>query len=190
MSLRDKWSKKDTTAAGALSAGWIAAGTPAEAAEETAAPAPPAAAESSTTPDALMAAHGGCGVTALSTLTRLPELKRDAAPDDRVAVVARSHLTGLHEAQNLIRGLDDLGIVVTHLVVVADAPGRLPKPLAHLLEVLTGAAPVLWVPWVEAWRLAPATPSNTPKSVMKALGALNPATAPAADAEATGTSPA
>jgi hypothetical protein len=40
------------------------------------------------------------------------------------------------------------------LVVVADAPGRLPRPLRDLAELVGGGVPRTWtVPWVEEWRL-------------------------------------
>ena len=40
------------------------------------------------------------------------------------------------------------------LVVVADAPGRLPKPLKELKQLVGGGVPRMWtVPWLESVRL-------------------------------------
>jgi len=46
-----------------------------------------------------------------------------------------------------------LGVELLGLVVVADAPGRLPKPLRDLTDLVTGGAPRAWrVGWQEKWR--------------------------------------
>jgi hypothetical protein len=50
------------------------------------------------------------------------------------------------------------------VVFVADAPGRLPKPLRPRLELVACGAPRSWeLPWADAWRLHnphdPATPA-------------------------------
>jgi hypothetical protein len=66
-------------------------------------------------------------------------------------------------------GMSVLGVAATviGLVLVADAPGRLPKPLAELRHLVSGAYPHVWdVPWVEAWRQGdPPGARNTPKEV-------------------------
>ncbi|MCY1237464.1 hypothetical protein D9M72_501620 [compost metagenome] len=39
------------------------------------------------------------------------------------------------------------------LAVLADAPGKLPKPLRDFAALIGGGAPRLWMlPWVESWR--------------------------------------
>lgn len=39
------------------------------------------------------------------------------------------------------------------LVAVADAPGKLPRPLRDTLRLVSGGVPRAWrLPWVEAWR--------------------------------------
>ena len=55
------------------------------------------------------------------------------------------------------------------LVLVADAPGKLPKPLAELAQLISGGYPRTWrVPYVEAWRLGePPSAANTPKVVAR-----------------------
>ncbi len=56
---------------------------------------------------------------------------------------------------------------VVGLALVADAPGRLPKPLTELCHLVAGGYARVWdVPWVEAWRLGDTpTLANTPKQV-------------------------
>lgn len=47
------------------------------------------------------------------------------------------------------------GVVLAGLVVVAAAPGRTPKRIDALLDLVCGAYPRVWeVPWVEEWLLA------------------------------------
>ncbi|MCU1516231.1 MAG: hypothetical protein JWQ75_952, partial [Pseudarthrobacter sp.] len=42
--------------------------------------------------------------------------------------------------------------------VLADAPGKLPKPLREFAALIGGGAPRLWMlPWVESWRLGDTT---------------------------------
>lgn len=49
----------------------------------------------------------------------------------------------------MVTGVDLLG-----LVVVADAPGRLPRILRNRVRLVSGAVPRLWeIPWVGPWRL-------------------------------------
>jgi hypothetical protein len=60
------------------------------------------------------------------------------------------------------------------LVLVADAPGRLPKPLGELKHLVSGGYSKVWeVPWVEAWRLGdPPSHVNTPKDVRRLVNDL------------------
>ncbi|MGO9955974.1 MAG: DUF6668 family protein [Solirubrobacteraceae bacterium] len=108
-------------------------------------------------------AHGGSGE---STLERLVEGSRAAGhawptlpgvPALRVLLVARTHHSGLRAAQNAVRDWASGAVPVelVGLVLIADAPGRLPKPLRDLADVLAGGAPRVWrLPWIEAWRAA------------------------------------
>ena len=57
------------------------------------------------------------------------------------------------------------------LVLIADAPGRLPHALRQLAALVAGGVPAVWsLPWIEAWRVGePAGPQNAPKVVRQLL---------------------
>ncbi|MGL4340142.1 MAG: DUF6668 family protein [Rhodoglobus sp.] len=122
--------------------------------------------------------HGGSGESSLAALVpgwreaghgwpRTP----DAAPS-RVVLVARSNVRGLHAAQKAAMQWA-AGLVPTvrcvGLVIVADAPGRLPRALRDLARVVGGGVPRTWtIPWVEGWRLGePPTLDNSPAEVRR-----------------------
>ncbi|MEV8419542.1 hypothetical protein [Streptomyces niveus] len=107
-------------------------------------------------------AHGGGGASTLAHAlggadlgTRWPE-PADGEPGDML-LVARTHAGGLRAASQALNALrmgdhpDGLRLVA--VVLVADAPGRLPRQLGQRVRVLRSAAEVHRVPWVPAWRL-------------------------------------
>ncbi|TDD80431.1 hypothetical protein E1293_20685 [Actinomadura darangshiensis] len=107
--------------------------------------------------------HGGAGTSTLATL--IPQgmnagryWPAPASPArSRVLLVARSHASGLCAAQAAARQWA-AGVLpnvrLLGLVVVADAPGKRPKPLNDLVRLISGGVPRLWeLPWVEALRL-------------------------------------
>ncbi|SHE26685.1 Hypothetical protein ACGLYG10_2939 [Actinomyces glycerinitolerans] len=129
-------------------------------------------------------AHGGAGESTLSAL--VPEWRSAGhcwprPPIDeraRAVLVARSSAYGLQAAQSAVTQwaagavphVDLLG-----LVIIADAPGRLPRPLRELAQVVGGGAPRVWqLPWVEPWRLGelPA-PAESPRAVRRLVKDLN-----------------
>jgi hypothetical protein len=139
--------------------------------------------------------HGGSGE---STLSRL--LPGSRAADHRwpippppvptpVVLVARTHGSGLRAAQ---RAASDWasgvvqGVAVLGLVLIADAPGRLPRVLDDFADIVGGGVPRVWdIPWIEEWRRGEdPTPDNTPDEVFEvlesvyALRAANPADYP------------
>jgi len=75
----------------------------------------------------------------------------------RVVVTARTTARGLSAAKNVARQWAAGLVPATELlglVLVADAPGRLPKPLRDLVKLVAGGYPRTWhVPWVESWRV-------------------------------------
>lgn len=110
---------------------------------------------------ALLGAHGGAGVGSLLR-AGLSELAADAGRvwpvGGRVLVVARTSVGGLEWARDLARqhasGTGG-GAELVGLVLLADAPGRLPGRARGLLELTCGAFPRVWrLPWIETWRLA------------------------------------
>ena len=124
----------------------------------------------------LAAAHGGAGV---STLLRLAPTLREVRPrlysGDRLVVVCRSNVTGLQAAQRVLAYLATPAaprVVVEGLLVSSDAPGRPPRPIRDLVDLLSGAAPRTWrLPWVEAWRYS-AAPTEAPRAVRAVLDDL------------------
>lgn len=110
-----------------------------------------------------MGCHGGAGVT---TLTAAISGGIDAGrywpvPDPpaatNVILVARSHAGGLRAAQAAAWQWASGALPTVRLLglaVIADAPGRRPKPLKDLLNLISGGVPCLWeLPWVEDLRL-------------------------------------
>lgn len=109
------------------------------------------------------ACHGGAGASTLSAIFPqgrsagrywpVPEPPHRA----RVLLVARTHASGLCAAQAAARQWA-AGVLpnvrLLGLVAIADAPGKLPKPLKDLLRLISGGVPQVWeLPWVEAIRL-------------------------------------
>jgi hypothetical protein len=128
--------------------------------------------------------HGGAGET---TLARLHANSRAAnhawpiSPDpDRRAhtiLVARTNHSGLSAAQTALRdwasgSVDaDLG----GLVLIADAPGRLPKELRALEQLVASAAPgTTWrIPWENEWRLGRISAERPSRQLQQLLHHLN-----------------
>jgi len=137
--------------------------------------------------------HGGAGESSLSAL--VPEwsaadhawpMVRDQLSPSRVVLTARSNVRGLRAAQvaatqwasGLVPFVDVVG-----LVVVADAPGRLPRPLRDLTQVVGGGMPRVWhVPWIEPWRLGerPSLPES-PREVRRLVDDLRVLLQPGAE---------
>lgn len=108
--------------------------------------------------------HGGAGETRLAGLlegARATDhawpLPKEAPGTPRVLLVCRSDIRGLKAAQSaLIQWASGAAPIVDllGLAVMADAPGKLPKPLRDFAALIGGGAPRLWMlPWVESWRL-------------------------------------
>lgn len=122
----------------------------------------------------LLAAHGGAGVSSLQRSGAGGEDAQRIWPSSGlVVVVARRTAYGLEWARDAARqhasGCAPAGVELAGLVVVADAPGRVPKRLAAFLDLVCGAYPRVWeVPWVEEWRLAGhGEPLPTPPAVQQ-----------------------
>jgi len=93
-------------------------------------------------------AHGGAGVTTLARALGGLEASREAAGSLPRVVVARTHAAGLERAQQVAAELDAAeggGVTpVLGLVLVPDAPGRLPPALQDLAHVVVGGYPRWW----------------------------------------------
>ncbi len=122
-------------------------------------------------------AHGGAGESTLEQLLEGSRANGHAWPhaEERpmtlppVILVARTHARGLRAAQLAATewAAGNVPVQLYGLALVADAPGRLPKPLRDFATVIAGGLPRVWrLPWVEAWRLGePVSPETTPKAI-------------------------
>ncbi|GAB2638252.1 DUF6668 family protein [Kribbella swartbergensis] len=141
-------------------------------------------------------AHGGSGETTMSLLlpgTRAANHRWPIPPPPvptPVILVARTNGSGLRAAQRAATEWASgvvQGVAVLGLVLIADAPGRLPRVLDDFADIVGGGVPRVWdIPWIEEWRRGEApTPDNTPDEVFEvlesiyALRASNPADYPA-----------
>ena len=127
-----------------------------------------------------LGAHGGAGESTLEELFSgsraadhsWPLTAANQAPA-RVVLTARTHARGLSAAQSAIREWAgaDVQVLLLGLVLIADAPGRLPRGLRQLADLIAGGVPaVWWLPWIEAWRVGePPAPHNAPKVVRQLL---------------------
>ena len=104
--------------------------------------------------------HGGAGVSTLTAVYGGHDCGRSwPAPEAprSVLLVARTHAAGLNAVLPAVelfrRGEAPHGLDLAAVVLVADAPGRLPRPLAHRVRVIEPLVDVYRVPGVPDWRL-------------------------------------
>ena len=127
--------------------------------------------------------HGGAGESTLAALVpSWPAADhgwpRSPQGQARVVLVARTNERGLRAAQaaatQWAAGLVP-HVEVVGLVLMADAPGRLPRPLRDLAQVVGGGVPRVWtVPWVEALRLGESlTLADLPRDARRLVDELN-----------------
>ncbi|MFD5013044.1 DUF6668 family protein [Streptomyces chartreusis] len=103
---------------------------------------------------------GGAGVSTLASVYGGHDCGRGwpgPADPPSILLVARTHAAGLTAVLNALevfrRGEAPHGLDLDAVVLVADAPGRLPRPLAERVKVIESVIDVYRVPWVPAWRL-------------------------------------
>jgi hypothetical protein len=127
--------------------------------------------------------HGGAGEKTLEAIFRGScaaghrwPVASPSNPPAMVVLVARTNARGLLAAQSAMQQwqASELGLLVVGLVLMADAPGRLPRALRHLAGVVGGGVPRVWsFPWVGSWR-AGEVPSraNSPREAERLLADL------------------
>lgn len=131
----------------------------------------------------VLGTHGGAGESVLAGLVPSWGAADHTWPrpvggsDAPVLLVARTHLRGLLSARaaatqwaaGAVPHADVVG-----LVLIADAPGRLPRPLRELSQVVSGGVPRTWtVPWSETWRLGESpTLADAPRAARQMVDEL------------------
>ncbi|MEU8585626.1 DUF6668 family protein [Streptomyces sp. NPDC048664] len=110
---------------------------------------------------AWVATHGGAGTTTLATVFGGHDAGRgwprpDLGEPSSVLLVGRTHAAGLDAIAYTLdifrRGDAPPGLDLDAVVLVADAPGRLPRQLAQRAKAFDAVIDVHRVPWVPAWR--------------------------------------
>ncbi|WP_406726068.1 DUF6668 family protein [Streptomyces sp. GD-15H] len=104
--------------------------------------------------------HGGAGVSTLAAVHGGHDSGRawpGRGDPQSVLLVARTHASGLDTVVPTVemfrRGEAPYGLDLDAVVLVADAPGRLPRPLAQRVRLIESLIDVYRVPWVPEWRL-------------------------------------
>lgn len=133
----------------------------------------PRRAVTGTSPLWITGTHGGAGETRLTELIgnartashAWPVSEEEVVLPPRVLLVCRSDIRGLTTAQNaLIEWASGASprVELLGLAIMADAPGKLPKPLKEFVAIVGNGAPRHWLlPWVEEWRYdAPYSPGR------------------------------
>jgi hypothetical protein len=138
----------------------------------------------------LVGVHGGAGETTLEQLlngagrasSHAWPVTPSEAPPARVLLAARTHASGLRAAQRAATewAAEVVRVDLVGLVLIADAPGRLPRPLKEFAELVAGGVPRVWrLPWVPAWREGePVGVATAPKVVRRLLDDLGQAPTP------------
>lgn len=139
----------------------------------------------------IVGAHGGAGESAVASMDprwvatdhTWPQLP-DEAPAQCV-VVARTHASGLMAAQRALRqwasSSAGTSAQCVGLLLIADAPGRLPAPILDLVRHVSGGAPRVWrLDWIEQWRLGDLD-SPPPRAARHLLRQLHTLPSAAAD---------
>lgn len=120
-------------------------------------------------------AHGGAGATTLTRLLggtdigcRWPDAR--LAEPARVMLVGRTNMEGLRAVSRALHALREgrhpAGMRLVGVVLLADAPGRLPVQLTGRIRLLRSVAPVHRVPWIPAYRLGE-MPKRLPKQLVR-----------------------
>lgn len=138
----------------------------------------------------VVGAHGGAGESTLAAMDedwRAGEHAWPELPGGAPAVtvlVARTNVSGLLAAQRALTqwaaSAAGRSAQCAALVLIADAPGKLPQPILDLIRHVSGGAPrVLRLGWVETWRLGDlkTRPPREVRQLVRQLHELSPAPA-------------
>ncbi|WP_369067076.1 DUF6668 family protein [Kocuria carniphila] len=131
-------------------------------------------------------AHGGSGETTLQELLggracshRWPRVSKES-PHETVPVllVARRNQRGMAAASKVAREWasgSHSDVELLGLVLIDDAPGKIPRSLQHQAKVLAGAVPRTWIlPWIEDLRVHGEVDSGTlGRSTEKILASIS-----------------
>lgn len=121
-------------------------------------------------------AHGGAGATSLCELlggvdvgARWPEPAK--GEPRRIVIVGRTSAQGIRAVSQALGALHEgkapQGLDLVAVVLVADAPNRLPLSLLRRIRVIRSVVHVHRVPWIPAWRVG-----GRPRSLPRKIGAL------------------
>lgn len=127
--------------------------------------------------------HGGAGTTTLASTVAGGWDAFRAWPDPRlggpnvVVLVCRDHERGLSAASTAMRQWVSGAtppVTVWGLVIMADAPGRLPKTLAAQRRRLTGTTERTFaLPFVEPWRCGDYAAEHHPRELKRLIKELD-----------------
>lgn len=141
--------------------------------------------------------HGGAGESTLAALApgsgaanhRWPKLPDRPAP---VVLLARTSSAGLAAAQTALTQWasgNTPPVELLGLALSADAPGRLPRPLRDLAQLVGGGAPRVWrLPWIQPWRAGEPVSPRPVARLLQAVTTLLPSPTNASPAHASGAS--
>jgi hypothetical protein len=97
--------------------------------------------------------HHGSGASTWAELLDSTEIATPDAASGRLLLVARTTLRGVEVAKQL-------SYRAGAVLMVADAPGNVPADVRRGIKVLSGAAPIVRVPWAPALRGMLTVPQN------------------------------
>lgn len=133
----------------------------------------------------VVGAHGGSGESSIASLCPQWSGTGRAWPSLAGAscvLVARTHYSGLTAAQAALTqwaAWTGPPPMLEGLILIADAPKKLPRPLRDLAALVAGGSPRTWhLPWIEEWRLGEVSADSRPVSqLVSTLTSLAPASA-------------
>lgn len=149
----------------------------------------PVRAQQQSAPLWVMGAHGGAGESRVASFNDEWRAAEHAWPEQPfglpapMVVVARTHAAGLDRAavaaQQWAAGQTP-SVSLLGLVLLPDAPGKLPRSLRDLIRHVAGGYPRMWrLPWVEAWRYTIETGNESvPRAARRLVSDIAALTAP------------